>query len=324
MEILVMGAGGVGGLLGGLLGRCGNEVTLVARGEHLRAMQANGGLIIRTDAGEFLCRAALTHDPMGVTRADLVILAAKTHDNGVTIPAIRSLVGPSCPAMTVQNGVDAARDLAAAYGPAQVIASAIAVGCHIEKPGVIRGPSDPSKIAMGIAEMEGARSKQRLLRIQQMFSTAGIPVEIHSDACTLLWKKLLLVGPRSIVQALTRKTLPELASDPEAMDRVEKLLGEYIRVGRANGAVLPDDLVGELMRPVREGRASAAPTVYGGQMPSLLRDVLTGRPLEVEAMIGGVVRRAERHGIPVPVARECYERLARLDWENRARREEKS
>lgn len=63
MKILVMGAGGIGGFLGGLLGRCGNEVTLVARGEHLRAMQAMGGLTIRTDVGEIKCRMLATHDP---------------------------------------------------------------------------------------------------------------------------------------------------------------------------------------------------------------------------------------------------------------------
>jgi 2-dehydropantoate 2-reductase len=313
MHIVVMGAGSLGGYFGSFLQRAGNQVTFVARGEHLRAMQTKG-LTIRTSEGDTTLEVTATDVAASAVPADLVLLCTKAYSNPEAIEAIRPLVNSRCPVLTVQNGVQAVHDLAAAFGAAQVLPATVAIGCGIVEPGVVYGPPVPAKITLG--EMDGTLS-ERIAGVQQVFQAAGIPVELRPDVPTFLWQKLMYVGPRSVLLALSRSEVRYLPETPGALELFEALMREYVAVGRAEGAQLDDSMVESQVKVARVG--AAGPARGAGQMPSLQQDAERRRPLEVDDMIGSVVRLGAACGVPTPVANTLCTLLRLQDVTNRAR-----
>lgn len=313
MRIVVMGAGALGAYYGSFLQRGGHDVVYVARGEHLRAMQTRG-LTIRTTEGDTTLTVNATGRAADAGEADLVFLATKAYSNAEAIEAIRPLVGPRCPVLTIQNGVEAAHDLARAFGPAQVLPGAATIGCGILEPGVVSGPVKPGKITAG--EMDGGMS-ERVAALQRVFAGAGIDMDVRSDVVTFLWQKLLTVGPRSVLVTLGRTSVPHFARVPGALDLYEALMREYVAVGRAEGADLHDAQVEAQLASASAG--TAGPVGGPGQMPSLQRDAENRQMLEVEEMIGAVVRLGQAHGIPTPVASVLATLLRLQDATNRAR-----
>ena len=319
MRFWVVGSGGVGGTIGcHLLRSDEHEVVFFARGQHLAAMREQG-LRIRTERDEILTLPVkATDDPASADRPDAILLTVKAYDVRAAAEMVRPFVDYICPVVTFQNGVDAPYEVADVVGPEHVLAASIAIGCHIEAPGFIAGPMESSMVIIAMGSMDGCTS-ERARCIQQAFETVNIRVELHEDIRTMLWRKLMLVGPRSVIQALTRcRSLARLWGNPRARRLLQALWREYRAVGEAEGAGLPYGIFEELAKPLSEGQVTTAITVIPGQMPSLLRAVLHGQPLEVEAMIGSVVHRAKRHGIAVPNVRMCYALLSLVDEENRA------
>ena len=115
MRIAVMGAGGIGGCLGAHLARAGNEVTFIARGAHLEAIQRNG-LKVKSSNGDFTVETAATDDPSQVGPVDLVLFTVKTYHNAQAIPLMKPLVGERPVVMTLQNGVESHEELGRAFG----------------------------------------------------------------------------------------------------------------------------------------------------------------------------------------------------------------
>ena len=136
MRIAVMGAGGVGGCLGALLARDGNDVTLIARGAHLDAI-CSRGLLLKQDDDQFRVEVQATGDPAEVGLVDLVLFTVKTYHNTAAIPAIRPLVGPATTVLTLQNGVECHSQLAAELGPGHALPGAYWTASSVESPGVI-------------------------------------------------------------------------------------------------------------------------------------------------------------------------------------------
>lgn len=313
MKIVVMGAGALGAYFGSFLQKGGHDVTLVARGEHLRAMQARGLTIRFPDRDETIPVHA-TSDAAAAGPADLVFLCTKAYSNPEAIEAIRPLVNDHCPVMTIQNGVQAPYQLAVAFGAARVLPATVAIGCGIVEPGVVYGPPTPATITLG--EMDGSLS-ERIAGIQQAFGQAGIPVNPRSDVLTFLWQKLVYVAPRSVILALSRSSVPFLAQVPGGLQLFEDLMREYVAVGRAVGADLDDSLVEAQVSAARAG--SAGPARAPGQMPSLQQDAEARKMLEVDEMIGAVVRLGRERGVPTPIASVLCTLLSLQDATNRAR-----
>jgi 2-dehydropantoate 2-reductase len=246
--------------------------------------------------------------------ADLVLLATKAYSNPEAIEAIRPLVNDHCPVMTIQNGVSAPHDLARAFGPGRVLPATVAIGCGIVEPGVVYGPATPAKITLG--EMDGAMSK-RIAAVQQAFKEGGIPLELQSDVLTFLWQKLVYVAPRSVILALSRSGVSFFPQVEGALDLFGNLMREYVAVGRAEGAQLDDSLVEGVLTAARGG--SAGPARGAGQMPSLQQDAEARKQLEVDEMIGAVVRLGKAHNVPTPIAATLCTLLQLQDAANRAR-----
>lgn len=301
MRVAVMGAGSVGGYLGGMLARGGHDVTLVARGAHLDAIRRNGLRIIR-DGEEFLIacpgQAQATDDAGGVGAVDLALLTVKTYQNGLAIPAMRPLVGGQTAVLVLQNGVDSYQAAAQALGREKVLPGAAYIEASLPAPGVIRQTGGVVRIDFGESDHHDSR---RGRRIQQALEGAGVPARFTTDIHQALWSKFLFIATLAGVTSLARQTLAELLPRPEWSRVVVACLREIEAVGRASGVKL-DPAIVEQTLAYMEGCLTELHA-------SMHADLTAGRPLELEALNGAVVRAGRRAEVPTPINDLIYAML---------------
>lgn len=295
LKVAVMGAGAVGGYFGGRLALAGHEVHFVARGEHLRALQAEG-LRVRSARGDFHVRVHATGDPREVGPVDLLLFTVKTYDLEAAAEAARPMVGPQTLVLPLQNGVDAPDYLAEVYGVDRVLGGSCKIEVTVAAPGVIEHPSPLASIAFG--ELSGGLSP-RVERLREVFQAAGgAEVEASPDIRRVLWEKLIFLATLSAFTTATGLPIGPVREHPPTRELLARMLGEVTAVARAEGIALPDDHPDRVLAFILG--------LPGTMKSSMQRDRERGRRLEVEAIQGAVVRRARRHGIPVPVTETLY------------------
>jgi 2-dehydropantoate 2-reductase len=296
-----MGAGSIGGYFGGMLARGGNDVTLVARGAHLDAIRRHG-LRVATDDQQFLlpCPAQVqaTDDPSIVGPVDLLLLTVKTYHNATAIPAMRPLIDAGTAVLVLQNGVDSYQEVAQALGPEQVLPGAAYVEASLPEPGVVRQTGSVVRIVFGQADN---RDSHRGQHIQQTLEGSGIPAQFTTDIHQSLWGKFLFIATLAGVTSLSRQTLAELLPRPEWRRVVVACLREIEAVGRASGVGLDSQIVEQTLAYM-EGSLEQ---MYA----SMHADLMAGRPLELEALNGAVVRAGARTGMPTPINDLIYAML---------------
>lgn len=306
MRIVVFGAGSVGGYFGGCLARAGENVVFIARGEHLRAI-LTGGLRVDSPMGGFLVHPArATDDPAQAGPADVIILGVKTWQVADAVDAMRPMLGPDTFVVPLQNGVDTPGQLAAAFGTAHVIGGLCRIICSIAGPGHIRHHGGRPVIVFGELDR---RPSERTERLRDAFERAGVAAQIAPDIHVALWEKFLFLAPWSGLGALTRAPIGPMLNVPETRQVFEAAMAEIAAVGRARGIALADDVVSRHLRFL-----DAAPQEGTASMQ---RDIIAGRPSELEAQSGAVVRLGREAGVPTPVHAFIYASL--LPMELRAR-----
>src|SRR5690349_20888798 len=199
MRIAVFGTGGVGGYFGGRLAQAGEDVTFIARGEHLRAIKASG-LRVDSTSGDFVIfPAQATDDVNEVGEVDLVILGVKAWQVPEAARAMKPLVGANTTVLPLQNGVDAAPQLVAELGSVNVIGGLCRIVSFVVAPGHIRHAGfTPSMI---IGELDNRRT-DRIVSIYELFRRAGLEVTIAADIEVALWMKFLFIASFSGVGAV--------------------------------------------------------------------------------------------------------------------------
>jgi 2-dehydropantoate 2-reductase len=290
VRIAVVGVGGVGGYFGGLLAHAGHEVSLIARGPHLQAIQARG-LQVRSLHGDFLVRPArASDDPAQIGPVEYVILAVKHFQLAPSLPRLRRLVGPETTLVPLLNGVDAHEILIGQFGPKPVVGGLCSIVSSIEAPGVIRQESSLRRVVVG--ELDRTRS-ERVERLVDAWRRAGAE-SIHSeDIHAALWAKMVFIASFGGISALSRATAGDLRQCREARELLTAAMREVEAVGRARGVSLPAEVVENQMALLESFEPTAT--------TSMQRDVAAGRPFELEAFSGTVVRLGRRHGVPTPV-----------------------
>ena len=307
MKILIMGTGGVGGYYGGLLAKNGNEVTFIARGEHLTAMQQNG-LKVKSVHGDFeVSPADATDDPANVGPVDLILFCVKTYNTDDAAQAIRPAVGPQTVVISLQNGIDAAGRIGQIIGLEHVLGGATWLSAAVEAPGVIKQISQFRRIVFG--ELGGP--SERTQSIHEVLNQTGITVEISEDIQKVLWTKLVFITAVSSIGSLTRLPMGDFRSVPETRSLLSRIMQEVESLARAQGVRLDEDVVQKWMEFVD----NAAP----GIKPSMQLDVEAGRRTELESMIGVVGRKGRELGVPTPAADFVYASL--LPVEQKAQKE---
>ncbi len=298
MNIAIMGTGGVGGYYGGLLARHGHEVTFIARGAHLQAIRERG-LQVKSVHGDFtIAPARATDDPAEIGVVDLVLFCVKTTHTDEAAPVIRPLVGPETTVLSLQNGIDAAERIGAVVGMEHMIGGMTQVSSFVESPGVIRQVSQFRRIVIG--EFDGEISP-RVQAIVEAFRPTGVTIEAATDIRKALWTKFLFIAAISGVGSLVRLEIGAYRHIPETRALLERLMREVESLARAQGIALDDDVVEKSLAFID----NAAPDIK----PSMQRDVESGRPSELESLIGVIGRMGSELGIPTPVADTVYAAL---------------
>ena len=295
MRIAVMGAGGVGGYFGGLLARAGNEVTLIARGPHLEAIRARG-LQIKSQWGDFSVDVDTTDAPGQVVGpVDLVVLSVKTYQNAAAIAALTPLVGENTALLTLQNGVESYEQVARVVGQDRVLAGAAYIETMVEAPGVIRQRGDVMRIAFG--ETNGQRTP-RAQSILETFQAAAIPTELSDDVVRELWTKSLFISTMAGMTSAARSPMSQLLQHREAQEMILAAMREVEAVARARGVKLAPDVVDSTMAYME----TSAKDLHA----SMHTDLELGRPLELDALNGAIVRIGQQVGVPTPVNSLLY------------------
>ena len=307
MKIAVIGAGGIGGYFGGRLAAAGHEVGFVARGAHLEALRRDG-LTVRSVNGDFtVAPARATDDPRELGAADVVMFAVKTWQLEQATALLAPLMGSGTAVLTTQNGVEAPQQVADVVGREAVLPGLAKIFASIEEPGVIRHVGGPASLAF--AEWDDSPS-DRVERLRTALAEAGVAATVPESVWTELWAKFLFVVPFGGLGAVTDAPIGVLRSQPGTRRLLEDAMREIRDVGHALGVRLPGDIVESTMAFVDqqppEGRSS------------LQRDLLSGRPSELDAWNGAVARLGSGVGVATPIHALLYEVLTVLASTRRA------
>ncbi len=290
MRIAILGAGGVGGYYGALLARAGNEVAVLARGDHLAAIRADG-LRIREPEGEFTVRPAASEDVNEFGDADLAVVAVKSYSLAAIAPAARTLAEGGADVLPLLNGVDAVDRLERLGVPGdRLVAGLTYISAARTAPGIIERFSPFRRVTVG--EPGGGRSR-RAAAIATVFGEAGAEAHATGDVVTELWRKFVFLVALSAGCGLSRTAIGPLRSTPLGKLLLERAVREAILVARERGARVADD---------EDGRVLALIEGLPAEMkPSFLLDVEAGGPTELDILSGAVVRYGRAAHLATPV-----------------------
>lgn len=293
MRIAVVGAGGVGGYFGARLAASGHEVSFLVRGAQLAALQANG-ITVRSPRGDLrLDEVRAGSDPQQLGPHEVVLFAVKTYAIDGALPLVPALLDADGWVLSLQNGgVAPTERVAAAVGVRRTVGGAAYLSCHLRAPGVLE--HHPGPAALSIGELGGGLSA-RVEGFAKLARDADIDVEVSADIRTTLWQKFAFICGLAGATAASRHPIGEVRAGPAGQQLLRGLVTEAAAVGRADGAALAPDF---------EDRTLAVLNALdGGMRSSLYEDLANGRVMELDALHGEVVRRADELGIEVPVTR---------------------
>lgn len=294
MRVAVIGAGATGGYIGGKLAQSGNQVAVVDVGPHLAAIRERG-LRLKTHWGDFAARVQATDDPKQIGPVDLVLLSLKTYHNDVVLPRLKPLFHKGTNLLTLQNGVDNFERISAHVGKDRVIPGAFYIETTVEEPGVIRQQGDVVRVVIG--EVDG-RETPRIRAIAKAFAAAGIETEVAPNIQKELWAKFLFVVTLAGVTSACRALMKDVLFIPEVRELIIQVMREVEAVGRAKGVPLDSDVVEKTMAYM-DGSAADL-------LASMHMDLDHGRPMELEALTGAVVRLGKECGVPTPANTVIY------------------
>jgi len=303
MKIAIFGAGAVGGYFGGRLTQSKNEVIFIARGKHLQAMK-NDGLKIDSINGDFIVQPVQATDkPEDVGTVDMVLVTVKAWQVSDTAMAMKSMLGPETFVLPLQNGVEAPSQLAAILGSEHVLGGLCGLISYIVEPGHICHAGTDPFIKFG--ELNNTRS-DRIEMLQVLFDqTPGITASIPPDINGAMWQKFLLIAAWSGLGAVTRSPIGIFRSQPGTRQMLEQTMSEIYDVARARDIDLPEGVVAKTMEFL-----DALPS---GGTASMQRDIMDGKPSELETQTGAVVRLGQELGVETPVNNFIYNCLLPME-----------
>ncbi len=294
-RIAVFGAGALGGYFGSRLARAGAaEVHLIARGDHLAALQEHG-LSVRSVDGDYRVDLEAAEDPGAIGPVDFVFFTVKSYDTLDAAASLAPLLADDTAVISFQNGIDNEDKLAGVIGTEHVMGGTAYVLASLEGPGTVRHAGGPGRLVFG--ELDGRRS-ERGERFLAACVQAGIPAELSEDIRTELWSKYAFILAHAGMTAAVRLPIGDIRNSKAAWRMFEAVVEEACRVGRAEGMILPDDLVARHL-------AFAQGLVPQGYS-SLYHDLTAGRRMELAALHGELLKRAEKHHLATPASTAIF------------------
>jgi len=312
VKFLIAGAGAIGAYIGARMSQAGFEVTLFARGPHLRAMQQHG-VQVKSAEGNFVARPRIVASLDEAGQVDVVFLGVKAHGLTQLAPQLAPVLGPDTTVVSTQNGipwwyfqgfggewdglqlerVDCGGVIASAIEARRVLGSIVYFSTEIVAPGVVQH-IEGNRISLG--EPDGTRS-DRIRQIAEVLVKSGLRAPITTRIRHEIWVKVLGNASFNPVSALTRATLVEMVRDPGVCALIRNIMQEVEAVSSKLGMELPVTI---------DQRIAGAEKV-GEHKTSMLQDLEAGRPMELEAIVGSVVELGERLGVAMPFTRTVYD-----------------
>src|SRR2546427_7572453 len=297
MRFAIVGSGAVGGYYGAKLARAGHDVTFIARGAHLAAIRARG-LSIKSPLGDFVVKAKAEDDPAKVPPVDVAIFAVKAYSNRDALPILKAVVRDRGVALTLQNGVESVDEVASSVGAPRVLGGSTYVATALSAPGLIEQTGTHRRVVFGEVSGDTSRVSDRVTQIGDAFSGADIVCEPVADARVPIWEKFCYLAPFAAFTGAARVPIGPLWADAAGRGLMTAGFREVEAVARAGGVALPQDVVDRILTYVD----SIPPPTRS----SLLIDLQQGKSIEVEALVGAVVRRGAKAGVATPIMAALY------------------
>jgi 2-dehydropantoate 2-reductase len=311
MRFLIAGAGAIGAYIGARMAQAGFDVTLFARGPHLRAMRERG-VQVKSTEGDFQARPTIASSIEEVGPVEVVFLGVKAHGLPQLAPQLKPILGPDTTVVSTQNGipwwyfqgfggewegmrlerVDPGGVISTAIEADRVVGSIVYFSTEIIAPGVIQH-IEGNRISLG--EPDGTRSN-RSRKIADALIASSLRCPVSARIRHEIWVKVLGNASLNPVSALTRATVVQMVRDPGICSLIRNIMQEVEAVSRKLGLELPVSI---------DQRIAGAEKV-GEHKTSMLQDLEAGRPMELEALVGAVVELGERVGLPIPYTRTVY------------------
>lgn len=306
MNIVIYGAGGVGGYFGARLAQAGNKVTFIARGKHLDAIQKNG-LQLKSSKGDYLVKPAnASSDISEVSEIDLILICVKTWQLAEVSEIIKPVLNENTLVISLLNGVNNSDVLTANLGSENILGGLCKIVSKVEEYGIINHLSYEPTIVFGELNNE---ITDRAKKLESVFVNAGIKTKIATDIQKEIWTKFLFISTVSAIGALTRTTIGEMISSEEIKKMMLQTSEEIVAVAKAKGVNLPEGIIEKQFKIIDSQPYNTT--------ASLQRDMMEGKPSELEAQNGTIVRIGIELGIETPINSFIYHCL--LPQEKKAR-----
>jgi 2-dehydropantoate 2-reductase len=305
MKIGIIGTGGVGGYFGACLAKNGFDTTFIARGENLKAIKSNG-LEIKSINGDFTIQNVNVTDKIkDLENTDLIILGVKAWQIKEIREDIKNILHKDSIILPLQNGVLAYEELSEIIDNRNILSGLCRIISKIEKPGVINHVGVNPSIVFG--EMDKSNTP-RLNNLQSLFQKAKIDCKISQDIQADLWRKFIAICVSGLL-AVSKTTYGEIREIKQTRKMMIGLLDEIFLLAHKIGINIENDFVDKTV--------SFIDTFPKDSTSSLTRDVLEGKPSEIEYQNGTVVRLAKIHGVDTPINRFVYNCILPMEMKTR-------
>lgn len=289
MNIAIMGTGGLGGYIGGRLVQSGQDVSFIARGAQLAAIQQQG-LHVKTVQDDFhIHPAKATEHPSEVGPVDLIILSVKAYDTDEAVETMRPMVGSQTSIIPVLNGIEHIQILSDKLGQEHVLGGRTYTTAHLTSPGVIERQGTHGVLEFG--ELSGGPTP-RTEALQKVLNIDGLKGTVVPDITRSMWEKFATMCGVSMFSVI-RGDAELLRSTPETLEVTWQAASEAITVAQAKGIDLDLSLLDTFKEMVTHAPSDTK--------PSMLVDLEHGKRIEIEALNGTLSRLGKEVGVPTPV-----------------------
>lgn len=279
----------MGGYFGGRLAAAGEDVTFLARGAHLDALQREGLRITSPNGDLHLPKVQAADRPQAIGPVDVVLFTVKLYDVDAAAATLAPLIGPNTVVITLQNGVDAMDMVSKHVGGDHVAGGAAYIVAVIDQPGHIKHTTAHQLV---FGERDGRRS-DRLVALEEAGIRAGFMAKASTDVQADLWVKFVRLATWSGMTSVTRSPMGVVRDSQATYDMMMGAIDEVIAVGKAKGINFPSDLM--------EGTIGLIKNFPASSKSSMLEDLERGRRLELPWLSGAVVRIGKDVGVPTPI-----------------------
>lgn len=297
-KLLIFGTGAVGGYYGGMLVKVGYDVTFVARDKNYEVLKQNGLTLIRENKKEIIpinVVRAIHELPQGTT-FDYIFICVKSFDTKFAANEIKDIIGKNTTVVSFQNGIENEDIIGEVVGTEKVIGALVFVASRLVEPGVVYQFGYNGGL---IGELD-CKKTNRILELQEMFQNSGIDVHISDDIRAEFWNKLIWNASFNPISVLSRKTVDKILEDKELYELTKNVMSEVRDVALAQGINIRKDAV-EFNLSRSKG--------FTGFKTSMLQDFERGKPIELEEIVGVVIKKAKEKNMKVPNIEKVYKEV---------------